>query len=351
MRRALELAARGWGRVSPNPLVGCVLVRDGRVVAEGWHEGPGYRARRSHGPAGRRRSRRRGHGLRDARALRPSRPHPAVRPGADRCWRRGRDRGHGGSEPHRGRQRVPSAPGRRPDRRGRTFRRRSDPAERRLPCACPHRPAVRDPEDGIVPGWEGRRSGRVFEMDHRGGCAGGRAEATRVVRRDRRRLGHGSRRRPAAHRPRSGLRVGAAADPSRRGSVRPSARRPASVRCGRADARGDDGAHDHVEASGMGGRRSGCGGARSRHDRRRLAAGAGRDARQARRARCVARGRSHPGLERRSRRSRRSDRPVSGADAGRRSRGSGVARRKRIRPDRTSRSRRHRVDHPSWGRT
>ena len=41
MRRALELAVRGWGRVSPNPLVGCVLVRDGRVVAEGWHEGPG----------------------------------------------------------------------------------------------------------------------------------------------------------------------------------------------------------------------------------------------------------------------------------------------------------------------
>jgi len=41
MRRALELAARGWGRVSPNPLVGCVLVRDGRVVGEGWHEGPG----------------------------------------------------------------------------------------------------------------------------------------------------------------------------------------------------------------------------------------------------------------------------------------------------------------------
>jgi diaminohydroxyphosphoribosylaminopyrimidine deaminase/5-amino-6-(5-phosphoribosylamino)uracil reductase len=41
MRRALELAARGWGRVSPNPLVGCVLVRDGRVAGEGWHEGPG----------------------------------------------------------------------------------------------------------------------------------------------------------------------------------------------------------------------------------------------------------------------------------------------------------------------
>ena len=41
MRRALALAERGWGRVSPNPLVGCVLVRDGLVVGEGWHEGPG----------------------------------------------------------------------------------------------------------------------------------------------------------------------------------------------------------------------------------------------------------------------------------------------------------------------
>jgi len=38
MRRALALAARGWGRTSPNPLVGCVLARDGEVVGEGWHE-------------------------------------------------------------------------------------------------------------------------------------------------------------------------------------------------------------------------------------------------------------------------------------------------------------------------
>ena len=38
MRRALDLAGRGWGRVAPNPLVGAVLVRDGEVVGEGWHE-------------------------------------------------------------------------------------------------------------------------------------------------------------------------------------------------------------------------------------------------------------------------------------------------------------------------
>ena len=41
MRRALELAARGRGIVSPNPMVGAVLVdASGEVVGEGWHEGP-----------------------------------------------------------------------------------------------------------------------------------------------------------------------------------------------------------------------------------------------------------------------------------------------------------------------
>ncbi|MCI0637841.1 MAG: bifunctional diaminohydroxyphosphoribosylaminopyrimidine deaminase/5-amino-6-(5-phosphoribosylamino)uracil reductase RibD [Gemmataceae bacterium] len=38
MRRALEIAERGRGHVEPNPLVGCVLERDGQVVGEGWHE-------------------------------------------------------------------------------------------------------------------------------------------------------------------------------------------------------------------------------------------------------------------------------------------------------------------------
>ncbi|MGE4549379.1 MAG: bifunctional diaminohydroxyphosphoribosylaminopyrimidine deaminase/5-amino-6-(5-phosphoribosylamino)uracil reductase RibD [Intestinibacillus sp.] len=38
MRRALALATRGEGRVCPNPLVGCVIVKDGRIIGEGWHE-------------------------------------------------------------------------------------------------------------------------------------------------------------------------------------------------------------------------------------------------------------------------------------------------------------------------
>jgi diaminohydroxyphosphoribosylaminopyrimidine deaminase / 5-amino-6-(5-phosphoribosylamino)uracil reductase len=37
MWRALELAALGKGLVSPNPMVGAVVVRDGRVVGECWH--------------------------------------------------------------------------------------------------------------------------------------------------------------------------------------------------------------------------------------------------------------------------------------------------------------------------
>jgi len=37
MRRALDLALAGWGRVSPNPLVGAVVLKDDAVVGEGYH--------------------------------------------------------------------------------------------------------------------------------------------------------------------------------------------------------------------------------------------------------------------------------------------------------------------------
>ena len=41
MRRALELAENGRYTVSPNPMVGCVIVRDGAILAEGWHRRAG----------------------------------------------------------------------------------------------------------------------------------------------------------------------------------------------------------------------------------------------------------------------------------------------------------------------
>ena len=41
MAYALELAARGLYTTTPNPRVGCVIVKDGKVVGEGWHEKAG----------------------------------------------------------------------------------------------------------------------------------------------------------------------------------------------------------------------------------------------------------------------------------------------------------------------
>ena len=37
MAHALKLAARGAGWTNPNPQVGAVIVKDGRIIGEGWH--------------------------------------------------------------------------------------------------------------------------------------------------------------------------------------------------------------------------------------------------------------------------------------------------------------------------
>lgn len=41
MRMAIELAVRGWGKTSPNPLVGALVVKNGKICGEGFHAGPG----------------------------------------------------------------------------------------------------------------------------------------------------------------------------------------------------------------------------------------------------------------------------------------------------------------------
>ena len=42
MKKALELAARGLRKTSPNPMVGCVIVKEGRIIGEGWHHEYGH---------------------------------------------------------------------------------------------------------------------------------------------------------------------------------------------------------------------------------------------------------------------------------------------------------------------
>lgn len=41
MKLALQLARKGHGRTSPNPMVGAVVVQDGKIVGEGWHQKSG----------------------------------------------------------------------------------------------------------------------------------------------------------------------------------------------------------------------------------------------------------------------------------------------------------------------
>ena len=42
MRRCLQLAANGLGHVRPNPLVGCVIIKDGKIISEGFHQEYGH---------------------------------------------------------------------------------------------------------------------------------------------------------------------------------------------------------------------------------------------------------------------------------------------------------------------
>jgi diaminohydroxyphosphoribosylaminopyrimidine deaminase/5-amino-6-(5-phosphoribosylamino)uracil reductase len=47
MRLALRLARRGYGMTSPNPMVGAVLVKGGKIIGRGWHRRAGGRTRKS----------------------------------------------------------------------------------------------------------------------------------------------------------------------------------------------------------------------------------------------------------------------------------------------------------------
>ena len=142
--RSIELAAEARGHTSPNPLVGAVVVKNGRVIGEGFHAGPGEAHAERVALERLQRGPRRRHALRLARALRPPRPNPALHGGDPR----GRDRAR------RDRLRRPDSEGlrprpRHPARRGRpggrawTARSRRPPGCSTSPSASTRAPAAR----------------------------------------------------------------------------------------------------------------------------------------------------------------------------------------------------------------
>ncbi len=158
MRRALELARRGEGSVEPNPMVGCVIVRDGEVLAEGWHEEFG-------GPHAEIVALQQA----DKTLLRGATAYVTLEP----CCHQGktppcskaliylghepRGRGDGGSVSGRRWRRLPGTAGRRRRMRGRRAQRRSTRTERALSHADRTRPALGDCQVGCRPGTENWR--------------------------------------------------------------------------------------------------------------------------------------------------------------------------------------------------
>ena len=100
-------ARRGQGYVEPNPMVGCVLVRRGRIIGEGYHRrfgGPHAEVEALRTAAGPRARSGRVRRVCDARAVLPLGQDPAVREGADRGEGGAGGGGDGGPVPAGGRR-------------------------------------------------------------------------------------------------------------------------------------------------------------------------------------------------------------------------------------------------------
>ncbi len=224
MRHAMALARRALGRTSPNPAVGAVVVKAGRVVGRGWTRPAGgphaeVVALRQAGRPGTRCD-----ALRDARAVRAFRPNAAVR--------RRRDRGR--ARPRRRRRRrsesagtgTGSARARRREHRGhdRRPRRRGGGDDGVVPSLHRTAPAVRPLEARGLARRTDRHRARRVALDQRPAGAALGAPAPQPGRRGDGGIGNRPRRRPGAH----------LSDPERSRPAADRRRRPSSHAAARA---------------------------------------------------------------------------------------------------------------------
>ena len=202
LRRAIDLAENGANDATPNPRVGCVIVKNGEVVAEGWHHRVGRAARRIRRAC---ENRRRGGGVRglfESRTVRASRAHAALRRGVDsrRSEARRRVDARSGSARARARNGAVARGG---NRCGDGFRRRCLAAERgiRQPPFAP--PSVDETQNRRHARRQKRARVRVEPMDYRPRRAIGRAPLAGAIVRRYDRSRHRSNRQSAFERARS----------------------------------------------------------------------------------------------------------------------------------------------------
>ena len=209
MRAALALARRGLGNTWPNPSVGCVIVREGRVVGRGWTQPGGRPHAETEALA------RAGEAARGATAyvtLEPCSHWGRTPPCCDALIAAGVARvvvATGDPDPRvDGRGLAPAARGR--GRRG-AGPAGSGGARRHRRLRPPHhpRPAAGHPEARHHPGRPHRHRQRRKPLDHRRRRAPGGARPPRQPRRGAGRQRHGAGRRPGPHlpRPRHGPRA------------------------------------------------------------------------------------------------------------------------------------------------
>ncbi len=202
LARAIALAENGRGRVSPNPLVGAVVVRDGKVLGEGWHaaygEAHAERAALDACTADPR-------GATLYVSLEPCCHHGQTPPCTDAILEAGIARVVVASDDptEKASGRGLGHPARR-GRRGRGRRRRAGgaraAAQPGVPQARPHRPPARALQVGDDARRQGRHPHGRLQVDLGRGVAPALAPLARRARRGRGRHRHGAGRRPAAHR-------------------------------------------------------------------------------------------------------------------------------------------------------